>query len=279
MKDQVTRKQGGQLGHEAQTLLLLVAYGLQMLKPTNRNCETSAPSISRLREPLGQQMSAAFGNMRKQVWKTQKPWGEAPALAHVACSLAPRVLLAPTTGQASCQVRNTWMRDTALPQWLLRQFQGAQGLLGAWTCLVLGKMAGRGLKLHRRSKKTRRLLFLELAAEVEPRAWTRFVSQEHRTNGRACSYYKGLGAAEGEDLAPLKDFPHEHQRINKGGFGRRTKVDLGMLALPQRHFLCIFLCWESNPETPMIMILIFITVLLFRVGSVFLPRQKAFEWR
>lgn len=95
----------------------------------------------------------------------------------------------------------------SLPQWLLRQFQGAQGLLGAWTCLVLGKMAGQGLKLNPHSKKTPRLLFLELAAEVEPRAWKRFVSQEHRTNGRACSYYKGLGAAVGEDLAPVKDFP------------------------------------------------------------------------
>ena len=45
--------------------------------------------------------------------------------------------------------------------------------------------------------------------------------------------------AMGEDLAPTKDFPHEHQRINKGGGGRRTKVELGMLALPQRPFLCL----------------------------------------
>lgn len=43
----------------------------------------------------------------------------------------------------------------------------------------------------------------------------------------------------GEVLASVKDFPHEHQRIDKGGGGRKTKVELGMLALPQRHFLCI----------------------------------------
>lgn len=114
--------------------------------------------------------------------------------------------------------------------------------MGAWTCLVLGKTAGPGLKLNQYSKRTLRLLFLELAADVGPRVWKQFVSQAHRTNGRACSCYKGLGAAVGEDLAPIKDFPHKHQRINKGGVGRRTKVDLGMLALPQRHFLCIFLC-------------------------------------
>lgn len=29
------------------------------------------------------------------------------------------------------------------------------------------------------------------------------------------------------------------KEINKGDGGRRTKVELGMLALPQRHFLCI----------------------------------------
>lgn len=51
---------------------------------------------------------------------------------------------------------------------------------------------------------------------------------------------KAWGNAVGENLAPMKDFPHEHQRINKGDDGRRTKVELGMLALPQRHFLCIF---------------------------------------
>lgn len=73
----------------------------------------------------------------------------------------------------------------SLPQWLLRKFQGAQGLWGAWTCLVLGKMAGQGLELNLHSKKRLRLLFLELAAEVEPRVWKQFVSQEHRTNGRA----------------------------------------------------------------------------------------------
>ena len=44
----------------------------------------------------------------------------------------------------------------------------------------------------------------------------------------------------GEDLAPIKDFPCEHQGIGKRGGGRRTKVELRVLALPQRHFLCIF---------------------------------------
>lgn len=44
----------------------------------------------------------------------------------------------------------------------------------------------------------------------------------------------------GDDLAPIKDFPHEHQRTDERGGGGKTKVELGMLALPQRHFLCIF---------------------------------------
>lgn len=88
--------------------------------------------------------------------------------------------------------------------------------------------------------RTQRLLFLSQTAEVWPRKWKQFASQEHHTDGSSCSYYKGLRDAEGEDLAPIKDFPHEHQRIDKGAGGRRTKVELGMLALPQRHCLCIF---------------------------------------
>lgn len=84
--------------------------------------------------------------------------------------------------------------------------------------------------------------FPQLGCRRGLRTWKQFVKQEYPTSGRACSYYKGLGECSGADLAPMKDFPHEHQRIDKGGSGRRTKVDLGMLALPQRHFLCIFLC-------------------------------------
>ena len=40
----------------------------------------------------------------------------------------------------------------------------------------------------------------------------------------------------GEDLAPIKDFPHEHQRIDEGGGGGRTKVELGMAL--SMHVLC-----------------------------------------
>lgn len=104
--------------------------------------------------------------------------------------LAPRVLLGPTTGQASCQVRESWTRDMSLPQWLLRTFQG---LWGAWACFVLGLMAGQGLKLNLHSKKTLRLLFLKLASEVEPRAWKQFVSQEHGTNGRPALVIRAWG--------------------------------------------------------------------------------------
>lgn len=51
---------------------------------------------------------------------------------------------------------------------------------------------------------------------------------------------RAWGDEMGEDLARIKDFPHEHQRIDKGeGGGRTTKVELGMLALPQRHFPCV----------------------------------------
>lgn len=62
-----------------------------------------------------------------------------------------------------------------------------------------------------------------------------YTSEEHRTGCRACGScvqakstprIEGLariigawGNAVGEDLAPMKDFPHEHQRTGHGGGG------------------------------------------------------------
>lgn len=127
--------------HEANTLLLLVGYGLQMLKPMNRNCETSAPLfpdsgslwVSRCQPPL--ETWASRCAKPRSHGKRPLPW------AMQLVPLAPRILLVPTICQSSCQVRENWMRDMSLPQWLLRKFQVAQGLLGMWTCLTLGKMA------------------------------------------------------------------------------------------------------------------------------------------
>lgn len=80
----------------------------------------------------------------------------------------------------------------------------------------------------------------------------------------------------GEGLAPVKDFPHEHQSIDKGEWeedkSRGWNVGSSSKALPMH-----FLCRESNPETPTIMILIFITILLFRIGSVFSPQRRLSE--
>lgn len=58
--------------------------------------------------------------------------------------LAFRILPAPMICQSICLVRETWMRDMLLPHWLLRKFQVMQGLLGMWTRVTLGKMAGAG---------------------------------------------------------------------------------------------------------------------------------------
>lgn len=102
--------------HEAQIPLLLVVYGLQMLKSMNRNGETSASSSSRLRQTFGQQMSTAFGNMSQQVCKTQKPWQKGPGPGHTwLVPLALRILPAPATCQSSCQVRETWVRGMYCP--------------------------------------------------------------------------------------------------------------------------------------------------------------------
>lgn len=60
--------------------------------------------------------------------------------------LAFKILSGPTICQSSCRVREMWMRDMSLPPWLLRKFQVTQGLLGMWTCLTLGKMAGTGIQ-------------------------------------------------------------------------------------------------------------------------------------
>lgn len=83
---------------------------------------------------------------------------------------------------------------------------------------------------------------LKQAAEVGLKMWKSFESQEPHTNGRACSYYRGKAmCALGEGLAPIKDFPPRTSKDQQreGGW-RRRKVKLGMLALPQRHFLYIF---------------------------------------
>lgn len=53
---------------------------------------------------------------------------------------------------------------------------------------------------------------------------------------------KAWGNAVGEDLAPVKDFPHEHQRDQQGGWweedkGRTRNVGSSSKAFPM-HPLC-----------------------------------------
>lgn len=129
--------------------------------------------------------------------------------------------------------------------------------------------------------RTQSHLSLEHAAEVGPRTWKQFVSPEHHTNGRrACTYYKGLGECHGRGSGPYKGFSSWTSKSQQGGWweedkGRAWNVGSSSKALPMHS-----LCRESNPETPVIMILIFITTLLFGIGSVFIPLPpKAFEWR
>lgn len=135
------------------------------------------------------------------------------------------------------------MREMSPPQWLLRKFQVTQALLGMpQACLTFGEMAGAGT-CGMCILRTQRLLFLDQAAELGLRTWKQLGIQEHHTNGRARSDYRAWRNAVGENLAPIKDSPPRTSKDRQGGGnGRRTKVDLGMLALPQRHFLCIFLC-------------------------------------
>lgn len=78
---------------------------------------------------------------------------------------------------------------------------------------------------------------LKQGAEVQPQRWGQFVNRDHHTHARA-----SLGGGRREGLAPIKDhLPHpcEHQRMDKEGGGRRTTVELGMLAFPQRYFLFV----------------------------------------
>lgn len=85
---------------------------------------------------------------------------------------------------------------------------------------------------------------------MQPQRWEQFVNKDHHTDARV-----SLGNERGEGLAPIKDhLPHpcELQRMDKEGGGqdngRAWNVGFSSKVLP--------LCWESNPETPMIMTLI-----------------------
>ena len=128
--------------HEAKTLLLLVAYGLQTLKPMNRNRETSAPFIFRLRQPLGQQMSTTFGNLSQQVCKTQKPWQEAPALGPVAYSFSSQDSPCSYHLPLKLSGRRKLDKSYVTAPMAAKEIPSCKGLLGMWTCLTLGKMAG-----------------------------------------------------------------------------------------------------------------------------------------
>lgn len=145
MRDQITGKQEG----------LLESQGPNPATPCYlwvTDVETCAQK-QRDFSPLYFQAQVASGSADVNcLWK-HEPTGvqnteamvERPLPQHMGLvPLAFRILPAPTICQSSCQVRETWMRDMSLPQWLLRKFQVTQGLLGMWTCLTLGKMAGAG---------------------------------------------------------------------------------------------------------------------------------------
>lgn len=165
--------------------------------------------------------------------------------------LALRILPALTTCQSSCQIRETWMREMSLPQWLWRKFQVTQGLLGtSQTCLTFGKMAGAGT-CWICILRTQRLLFLDQAAKLGLRMWKQLVIQERHTNGRACSYYKAWGNAVGENLAPIKDFPPWTSKNQQGGWREEDKggpwnVGSSSKALPMHFSLLRIKSRDSN---------------------------------
>lgn len=191
-----------------------------------------------------------------------------------------RIFPAPAICQSSSQVRETWMRDMSLPPVAAKEIPSCTRFVGNVHLLNLRQDGSSWMNMHAKNTESSfsRAHCRGGAKDVEA-----VVSAEHHTNGRACTYYKGGGGGEkcdGRGSGPYKGFSPWTSKNQQGGWweedkGRAWNVGSSSKALPMPS-----LCGESNPETLMIMILIFITILLFGVGSVFLPLPpEAFEWR
>lgn len=82
----------------------------------------------------------------------------------------------------------------------------------------------------------------------------------------------------GRGSGPYKGFfPKNIKGLTKGGLVKEEKGKVWNVGSSSKALPIHFLCLESNPETPMIMILVFMTILLYYSGLGWHSTSEAFE--